>query len=180
MSRIGKLPITIPEKVTVNVSKSEIEVKGPKGTLTVPMRDEINVKIDGNECIVTRKAEDKASRSFHGLYRMLINNMVTGVSVGYKKVLIISGVGYRAEVKGNILHLNLGFSNPIEYYITPDVKITAETQTKLIIEGIDKQRVGQVAAEIRSLRAPEPYKGKGIKYETETIKRKVGKSGVKK
>lgn len=180
MSRVGKLPVTIPAGVTVNVTDAVIEVKGPKGTLSVPMRSEIEVKVEGTECTVTRKAEDKPSRSFHGLYRMLINNMIVGVSTGYKKVLIISGVGYRAEIKGNILFLNLGYSTQIEYMITPDVKITAETQTKLIVEGIDKQRVGQVAAEIRSLRAPEPYKGKGIKYETETIKRKVGKSGAKK
>lgn len=180
MSRIGKLPVSIPSGVTVTVNPSVIEVKGPKGTLSVPMKNEIEVKVEASQVLVTRKNDDKPSRSFHGLYRMLINNMIVGVSEGYKKVLIISGVGYRAEIKGNILLLNLGYSTQIEYMITPDVKITAETQTKLIIEGIDKQRVGQVAAEIRSLRAPEPYKGKGIKYETETIKRKAGKSGAKK
>lgn len=180
MSRIGKVPITIPSGVTVKVENGFINVKGPKGELNLKERAEVSLKIDKAEINVQRRDDEKASRAYHGLYRMLVNNMIVGVSSGYKKTLIINGVGFRAELKGQVLVLNLGYSNPIEYHIPSDIKITAETQTKLIIEGIDKQRVGQVASEIRSLRSPEPYKGKGVKYETETIRRKVGKSGAKK
>ena len=144
------------------------------------MRDEVVVEVKDNEVVVTRKNDEKASRSFHGLYRQLIANMIKGVSEGYSKVLLINGVGYRAEVKGSILTLNLGYSTPIEYMIPEGISIAADGPAKLTVSGINKARVGQVAAEIRSLRGPEPYKGKGIKYETETIRRKVGKSGGKK
>ena len=143
------------------------------------MRDEVVVEVKDNEVVVTRKNDEKASRSFHGLYRQLIANMIKGVSEGYSKVLLINGVGYRAEVKGSILTLNLGYSTPIEYMIPEGISIAADGPAKLTVSGINKARVGQVAAEIRSLRGPEPYKGKGIKYETETLRRTVGKSGGK-
>ncbi len=180
MSRIGKLPVEIPAGVTVTAVSGLITVKGPKGTLSLQTRDEVSVEVRNNEVYVTRKDDEKASRSYHGLYRQLIHNMVVGVSKGYSKVLMINGVGYRAEVKANILYLNLGYSTPIEYMIPQGIAITADGPSKITISGIDKEKVGQVAAEIRSLRGPEPYKGKGIKYETENIRRKVGKSGGKK
>ena len=180
MSRVGKLPVAIPAGVTVSIADGVVTVKGSKGTLTQALRDEVVVEVKGNEVVVTRKNDEKASRSFHGLYRQLIANMIKGVSEGYSKVLLINGVGYRAEVKGAILTLNLGYSTPIEYMIPEGISIAADGPAKLTVSGINKARVGQVAAEIRSLRGPEPYKGKGIKYETETIRRKVGKSGGKK
>lgn len=180
MSRIGKLPVEIPAGVTVTAVSGLITVKGPKGTLSLQTRDEVSVEVRNNEVYVTRKDDEKASRSYHGLYRQLIHNMIVGVSKGYSKVLMINGVGYRAEVKANILYLNLGYSTPIEYMIPQGIAITADGPSKITISGIDKEKVGQVAAEIRSLRGPEPYKGKGIKYETENIRRKVGKSGGKK
>ena len=180
MSRVGKLPVAIPAGVTVSIADGVVTVKGSKGTLTQALRDEVVVEVKDNEVVVTRKNEEKASRSFHGLYRQLIANMIKGVSEGYSKVLLINGVGYRAEVKGSILTLNLGYSTPIEYMIPEGISIAADGPAKLTVSGINKARVGQVAAEIRSLRGPEPYKGKGIKYETETIRRKVGKSGGKK
>ena len=180
MSRVGKLPVAIPAGVTVSIADGVVTVKGSKGTLTQALRDEVVVEVKHNEVVVTRKNDEKASRSFHGLYRQLIANMIKGVSEGYSKVLLINGVGYRAEVKGSILTLNLGYSTPIEYMIPEGISIAADGPAKLTVSGINKARVGQVAAEIRSLRGPEPYKGKGIKYETETIRRKVGKSGGKK
>lgn len=180
MSRVGKLPVAIPSGVTVTVVENLITVKGAKGTLTIPAREEVTVEVKGNEVVVTRKDDEKLSRSYHGLYRQLIHNMIEGVSKGYSKVLLINGVGYRAEVKKDILFLNLGYSTPIEYMIPEGITIVADGPAKLTISGISKEKVGQVAAEIRSLRGPEPYKGKGIKYETENIRRKVGKSGGKK
>ncbi len=180
MSRIGKLPVQIPEKVTVEVNGQLVSVKGPKGELSLETRPEVKVEVSGNEVLVTRYNDEKASRGYHGLYRQLINNMVIGVSQGYQKVLLINGVGYRAEVSGSIITLTLGYSTQIEYMVPEGITVTAEGPAKLIISGIDKIKVGKVAAEIRSLREPEPYKGKGIKYEDETIRRKVGKSGGKK
>ena len=171
MSRIGKLPVQIPEKVEVKVDNGLVSVKGPKGELQLQTRPEVSVEIQNNEILVTRKNDEKLSRSYHGLYRQLIQNMVTGVSAGFQKVLLINGVGYRAELKDKILTLNLGYSTPIEYIIPEGISITADGPAKLTISGISK---------IRSLRGPEPYKGKGIKYEDETIRRKVGKSGGKK
>ena len=176
MSRVGKLPVAIPAGVSVSIADNIVTVKGSKGTLTQALRDEVVVEVKDNEVVVTRKNDEKTSRSFHGLYRQLIANMIKGVSEGYSKVLLINGVGYRAEVKGSILTLNLGYSTPIEYMIPEGISIVADGPAKLTVSGINKVRVGQVAAEIRSLRGPEPYKGKGIKYETETIRRKVGKS----
>ncbi|MCK4542340.1 MAG: 50S ribosomal protein L6 [Spirochaetales bacterium] len=179
MSRIGKLPVEIPQGVKVDVKDYQITVEGPKGKLTQDYKPGVDITVKDNLAIVTRKNDSKEARSFHGLYRNLIQNMVTGVSKGFTKSLIINGVGYRAEVKGNMIALNLGYSNQIEYEIIPDLTITCEGNNKVVISGIDKQKVGQAAAEIRSLRPPEPYKGKGIRYEDETIRRKIGKSGVK-
>ncbi len=179
MSRVGKLPINIPNGVKVEVKDSFVKVEGPKGTIEQEFLSAVTIKVEDNLVVVERRDDSKDSRSFHGLYRQLVQNMVTGVSNGFQKVLLVSGVGYRAEVKDNILHLNLGYSNPIEYVIPEEVTITVEGQNKVFVNGIDKQRVGQVSSEIRSLRPPEPYKGKGIKYEDERIKRKIGKSGVK-
>ncbi len=180
MSRIGKLPVQIPEKVTVTVNNGHVAVTGPKGSLELQTRPEVTVEVKDNEVVVTRRDDEKESRSYHGLYRQLIRNMITGVTSGFQKVLLINGVGYRAEVKDNILTLNLGYSMPIEYIIPEGISIAADGPAKLTISGISKEKVGKCAAEIRSLRGPEPYKGKGIKYEDETIRRKVGKSGGKK
>ncbi len=180
MSRIGKLPVQIPEKVSVSVDNGLVSVKGPKGELSLQVRPDVTVEINGNEVLVTRHNDEKLSKSYHGLYRQLINNMIIGVSEGFKKVLLINGVGYRAEVKDNIVTFNLGYSTPIEYVVPEGIKVEAEGPAKLTVSGIDKAKVGKAAAEIRSLRKPEPYKGKGIKYEDETIRRKVGKSGGKK
>ncbi len=180
MSRIGKLPVQIPEKVEVKVDNGLVTVKGPKGELQLQTKPEVTVAVQNNEVLVTRKNDEKLSKSYHGLYRQLIQNMITGVSAGFQKVLLINGVGYRAELKDNILTLNLGYSMPIEYIIPEGISIAADGPSKLTISGISKEKVGKCAAEIRSLRGPEPYKGKGIKYEDETIRRKVGKSGGKK
>ena len=179
MSRIGKLPVAIPAGVTVSVTDSLITVEGPKGTLTQATRPEVTVEVKDNEVFVTRHDDEMASRSCHGLYRQLIHNMIVGVSQGYTKVLVINGVGYRAELKDNVLTLALGYFTIIDYIIPEGISAKVDG-TKVAITGIDKAKVGQVCAEIRSLRGPEPYKGKGIKYETENIRRKVGKSGGKK
>jgi large subunit ribosomal protein L6 len=136
------------------------------------------MEVADNQVVVRRADDSQRAKSMHGLYRNLVNNMVTGVSAGFSKVLLINGVGYRAEVQGKILVLNLGYSNPVEYPIADDLSITCEGPTRITVEGIDKQRVGQVAAEIRSIRPPEPYKGKGVRYEDEHVRRKVGKAGV--
>ena len=180
MSRIGKLPVQIPEKVTVKVDNGHVSVTGPKGSLELQTRPEVAVEVKDNEVIVTRHNDEKESRGYHGLYRQLIRNMIQGVTTGFQKVLLINGVGYRAELKDNILTLNLGYSLPIEYVIPEGITITADGPAKLTVSGISKEKVGKCAAEVRSLRGPEPYKGKGIKYEDETIRRKVGKSGGKK
>ena len=179
MSRIGKLPVAIPAGVKVSVTDSLITVEGPKGTLTQATRPEVTVEVKDKEDYVTRHDDEMASRSCHGLYRQLIHNMIVGVSQGYTKVLVINGVGYRAELKDNVLTLALGYSTIIDYIIPEGISAKVDG-TKVAITGIDKAKVGQVCAEIRSLRGPEPYKGKGIKYETENIRRKVGKSGGKK
>ncbi len=180
MSRIGKLPIAVPQGVTVTVLDGVVTVKGPKGTLSQAVRPEITVDVRDNEVVVTRANDEKVVRGYHGLYRQLVNNMIVGVSQGYSKTLLINGVGFKAEAGKGFITLSLGYSTQIEFMIPQDVTITVEGANKLIVSGISKERVGQVAAEIRSLRGPEPYKGKGIKYETENIRRKVGKSGGKK
>lgn len=180
MSRIGRLPITIPAGVEVNVAEGNVvTVKGPKGTLerTVPV--EMDVKVENNEVVVTRPNDLKKMKSLHGLTRTLINNMVIGVTQGYEKVLEINGVGYRASKQGKTISFNLGFSHPVEMTDPEGIESVMDGQNKIIIKGIDKEKVGQYAAEIRDLRRPEPYKGKGIKYADEVIRRKVGKTGKK-
>jgi len=179
MSRIGKMPIAVPAGVTVEIAENNhVTVKGPKGTLERTLPAEMDIKLEGNEVIVTRPSDLKKMKSLHGLTRTLINNMVVGVNEGYTKTLEVNGVGYRASKAGNKLTLNLGYSHPVE--MEDPAGIESEVQdNKIIIKGIDKEKVGQYAAEIRDKRRPEPYKGKGIKYSDEVIRRKVGKTGKK-
>jgi large subunit ribosomal protein L6 len=165
--------------VKVEVKGNNVQVEGPKGTMNQDFSPDVSIKVEDNTVVVERNKETKQARSYHGLYRQLVQNMITGVSTGFSRALLITGVGYRAEVSEDRLILNIGFSNPIEYVIPEGITITTEGQNKVIVSGIDKQKVGQVSSEIRSLRLPEPYKGKGIKYEDERLRRKVGKSGVK-
>lgn len=179
MSRVGKLPVRIPDGVTVEVKGSTVTVKGPKGELSEGYQPEVTIVVGDGAVRVSRNNESKRAKSMHGLYRNLVNNMVKGVSAGWSKVLLINGVGYRAEVQGKILVLNLGYSNPVEYPIPDDLTITCDGPTKITVEGASKQKVGQTSAEIRSIRPPEPYKGKGVRYEDEYVRRKVGKAGVK-
>ena len=183
MSRIGKNPISIPSGVTVSVDKSLVKVKGPKGELTQKIDPDLEVKVEDGSVTVSRPTEQKRHRAMHGLYRTLINNMVVGVAEGYEKKMQVVGVGYKATSKGNMLELSLGFSHPI-VWILPE-EITVETESKrgepplITLKGIDKQLLGQVAAKIRALRPPEPYKGKGIRFLGEQIRRKAGKAGGK-
>lgn len=179
MSRVGKQPIQVPSGVTITVDNELITVNGPKGTLTQALVPGISLSQEGDIVTVKRADETKLVRSWHGLYRSLVNNMVVGVSQGFSKQLEINGVGYRAALQGDKLKLNLGFSHDVLFKIPEGVKIGVE-QNIVTISGIDKQQVGQVSAEIRSLRKPEPYKGKGIKYVGERILRKSGKSGKEK
>jgi len=179
MSRIGKIPVGIPTGVKLSIEGNLITVVGPRGTLKQEYRSEVEIDIQEKECIINRRNESKLARSMHGLYRQLIANMVTGVSRGFTKVLLINGVGYRAEISGDNLVLNLGYSNPIEYPIPEGIEIKVEGNTRLTVSGYDKQRVGQVCAEVRYFRPPEPYKGKGIRYENEHVRRKIGKSAIK-
>lgn len=180
MSRVGRLPIAIPADVTVTVTPDNVvTVKGPKGELVKTMHSDISIAVENNEVIVTRHSEQKEHRALHGLTRALINNMVIGVKEGYQKTLDLVGVGYRAQLQGKKLVMNLGYSHPVE--IEPIDGITFETPaaTKVVVKGIDKEKVGFAAADIRKWRLPEPYKGKGIKYENEVIRRKEGKTGKK-
>jgi large subunit ribosomal protein L6 len=179
MSRVGKQPVPVPSGVTVDVSDAVVTVKGPKGSLSQSYTPEVTVSVEDGSVVVKRIDDTKRAKSMHGLYRNLVNNMVTGVTQGFAKSLLINGVGYRAEVQGKILVLNLGYSNPVEYPIPDDLEITCDGPNKIVVTGIDKQRVGQASAEIRSVRPPEPYKGKGVRYEDEYVRRKVGKAGVK-
>jgi large subunit ribosomal protein L6 len=179
MSRIGKIPVKVPAGVKVSFQNEMMTVEGPKGKLTQKYHPVITFTPEGDVIVVTRANEEKQTKAFHGLYRNLLNNMVTGVSAGFTKVLIVNGVGFRAEVQGKLLTMNLGFSNDVFVGIPDDLKVEADATGKVTITGIDKQRVGQFASEVRKLRLPEPYKGKGIRYEDEIIRRKVGKSGVK-
>ncbi len=176
MSRIGKKPIEIPKGVKIKLDRSEVVVEGPKGTLTRGIPKEVELSVDNDNILVKRLSDNKRGRSFHGLVRTLIANMVTGVSGGFDKSLEISGVGYRAEVQNDILRLFIGFSDPVEYKISKDVSIKVVKNTNITISGIDKEFVGRVAAEIRDFKKPEPYKGKGIMYAGEKIRRKVGKA----
>ena len=178
MSRIGKQPIGIPDGVTVSVANGEIQAKGPKGSLRCSVPEGIAAKVEEGRLVFARPDDSKPSRARHGLARALANNMVVGVSTGFTKRLDIEGVGYRADVKGKVLNLLLGFSHPIAMDIPEGLSVSVEANTKLSIEGADKQMVGQFAADIRSLRPPEPYKGKGVRYEDEHIRRKVGKAGA--
>ena len=177
MSRIGRKPINIPAGVTVTNDAGVIEVKGPKGTLDLKYNPAMQVEVKGEEIIVTRPNDAKENRSLHGLTRSLISNMVTGVTDGYKKELKVNGVGYRAAKQGNKLILSLGYSHPVEMEDPEGVEAVVEDPTKITIKGIDREKVGQYAANIRFKRPPEPYKGKGIKYADEHILRKVGKTG---
>ena len=181
MSRIGKKPVEIPANVTVEISpENEVTVKGPKGTLTQKFHPDMILKVEGNAVIVDRPDEEHLHKSLHGLTRTLLHNMVEGVEKGYAKELDVNGVGYRAEKKGNQLVMRLGFSHEVFVDEIPGITIEVPNPNKIIIHGIDKQAVGQFAAEVRGKRPPEPYKGKGIKYTTEVIRRKVGKTGGKK
>jgi len=177
MSRIGKVPVDIPEGVKVAIEGSTVSVIGPKGSLQLDLRPEIDVSIEGDRVVVRKKGESRAARELYGLSRTLISNMVEGVSKGFEKKLEIVGVGYRAAVEGSTLNLALGYSHPIHYNLPGGISAKVENQTQVTISGIDKQLVGQVAAEIRAFRKPEPYKGKGVKYADEVIKRKAGKAG---
>lgn len=179
MSRIGKKLIEIPKGVNVSTEGQTVKVKGPKGELQQKIHSNISVEIKDNEITVTRPNDSKENKSLHGLTRALIQNMVTGVNSSYKKVLDIVGVGYRAEVKGKNLLINIGYSHPIFFAPPETITLETPTQTQIIIWGVDKQLVGQVAAKIRSFRQPEPYKGKGIKYADEHIRRKAGKTAGK-
>ncbi len=180
MSRIGRLPITIPAGVTVEIAENnKVTVKGPKGTLERELPTEMEIKLDGDTVVVTRPNDLKKMKSLHGLTRTLVNNMVVGVTEGYQKVLEVNGVGYRAAKSGKKLTLNLGYSHPVEMTDPEGVETVVEGQNKIVVKGIDKEKVGQYAAEIRDKRRPEPYKGKGIKYADEVIRRKVGKTGKK-
>ena len=179
MSKVGTLPVSIPAGVTVTVANGLISVKGPKGELKQSFHDEIEIKIEGSEVLLTTKNDAKQTNAYHGLYRSLINNMVKGVTDGFTKTLVITGVGYRAEVKGKELVMNLGYSSDYIAIIPDGLTVVATPDGKLTVTGIDKQLVGEFCSQIRKLRKPEPYKGKGIRYETEVIRRKVGKTGVK-
>jgi large subunit ribosomal protein L6 len=179
MSRIGKIPVKVPQGVKISFQDEIITVEGPKGKLTQKYHPVVTFEAKGDEIIVGRVNEEKQTVAYHGLYRNLLNNMVVGVSAGFSKVLIITGVGYRAEVQGKLLSMSLGYSNDILVGIPDGLSVTADTGGKVVVSGIDKQRVGEFASQIRKLRLPEPYKGKGIRYEDEQIRRKVGKSGVK-
>ena len=180
MSRIGKLPVAVPAGVTIDLKEGNLlTVKGPKGTLEQQFSDAMNITLEGDVITVTRPNDRKENRALHGLTRTLIFNMVTGVTEGYKKTLEINGVGYRAAKAGKQLNLTLGYSHPVEMIDPEGITTEVEGQNKIIVSGIDKQAVGQYAAVIRGKRAPEPYKGKGIKYSDEVIRRKAGKAGKK-
>ena len=180
MSRVGRHPIAIPAGVTVTIGEDNlVTVKGPKGTLTQSVNKNITVKQEGAEVLVTRPNDEKQNRAMHGLYRALIANMVTGVSEGFKKTLNLVGTGYRAEAKGSTLTINIGFSHPVVLEAPANIAFATPNQTTIEVSGIDKQQVGNIAADIRAIRKPEPYLGKGIKYADEVIRRKEGKTGKK-
>ncbi len=179
MSRIGRLPVKIPKGVKVTVEGSRVRIEGPKGKVAQECAPEVTVAVEGDQLVVTRADDSQKAKSLHGLYRNLLKNILIGLSDGFSKVLTISGVGYKAEVKGKSLVLSLGYSTPVEYPIPDGIAMEVEANTRVIVKGSDRQRVGQIASEIRSFRKTEPYKGKGIKYENEYVRRKVGKSGIK-
>ena len=179
MSRIGRKPVPVPNGVTVTVNGPAIMVKGPRGELSRKLHPDMQVKVENGTVTVERPSDEDRHRALHGLTRSLIANMVEGVTQGYKKQLEITGVGYKAEVKPFGLQLALGYSHPVEYRAPAGIKLTAPQPTAVVIEGADKEKVGQVAAEIRALRKPEPYKGKGVRYQGEQVRRKAGKAGGK-
>jgi large subunit ribosomal protein L6 len=178
MSRIGKIPVKVPQGVKVSFQDEAITVEGPKGKLTQKYHPVISFEAKDGEISVSRGNEEKQTKAFHGLYRNLLNNMVTGVSTGFSKTLVVTGVGYKADVQGKLLVMSLGYSNDIFVGIPDGITVAADG-SKVTVSGIDKQRVGEFASQVRKLRKPEPYKGKGIRYDNEQIRRKVGKSGVK-
>lgn len=180
MSRIGRMPVAIPAGVTVSVDDGKVTVKGPKGTLEQEIDRKITVTVEGTTATLTRSDDDKDTRAKHGLYRALLHNMVIGVTEGFKKSLVISGVGYKVSKQGNKIVLNVGYSHPVEFPETEGVKLECPTQTEIVVSGIDKVKVGQVAANIRTIREPEPYHGYGIRYKDEVIERKEGKTAGKK
>jgi large subunit ribosomal protein L6 len=179
MSRIGRKPVVVPKGVTLTLSGSSLSVKGPKGELSRIFHPEMTLEVKGEELLVTRPSDEPKHRALHGLTRSLVQNMVDGVSKGFIKTLEIQGVGYKAEPKPFGLQLALGFSHPVQYKAPAGIKFTVDNNTIVKIEGADKEMVGQVAAEIRSLRKPEPYKGKGVRYQGEQVRRKAGKTGAK-
>jgi large subunit ribosomal protein L6 len=177
MSRIGRMPIDVPAKVSVTIEERLVRVKGPKGELTQPIPEGVHVVQHDGHLVVERESEIKRHKALHGLMRTLINNMVMGVTTGFRKTLEITGVGYRATMAGQRLNLALGFSHPVDVVPPPGITFATEGQTRIIVSGIDKQQVGETAAQIRRLREPEPYKGKGIRYSGEVVRRKAGKAG---
>jgi large subunit ribosomal protein L6 len=177
MSRIGRMPVTVPSGVDVTISGREVTVKGPKGTLSLQVAEPIEVVQEDGVITVTRPSDEGEIRALHGLSRSLIANMVTGVTDGYRKTLEIVGVGYRVQARGKDLEFALGFSHPVPVNAPEGISFRVETPTRFIVEGIDKQQVGEIAAQIRKLRKPDPYKGKGVRYQGEQIRRKVGKAG---
>lgn len=178
MSRIGKQPIPVPAGVNVDIKGQQVMVKGPKGSLERGVHDEIEISLDNNQVLVNNRSESKKVNALRGLTRSLINNMVIGVSEGFKKIMIVEGVGYRANVAGSKLTLNVGYSNPVEFDLPKSVSAEIDGNNKITLESIDKELLGLTASKIRAVRKPEPYKGKGIRYEDETIVRKVGKAGA--
>ena len=177
MSRIGKKPVSIPKGVTVKVERGSLHVSAGKAEIRTPLPDGIAAKIEGNEVVLTRDQDTQSKRALHGLARALLANGVLGVTTGFTRELDIVGIGYRAQVAGNKLSLSLGFSHPVEYTIPEGIEIRVDKQTHLVVKGVDRQQVGQVAANLRGFRPPEPYKGKGVKYTEEVIRRKAGKVG---
>lgn len=178
MSRIGRKAVPLPKGTTVTIEKNEVIAKGPKGELRTPQVPGVNLDVSETEIQFTRDNDDKQTKAFHGMMRALVSNMVTGVSSGFERNLQIVGVGYRAQVQGKKLVLNLGYSNPVEFTMPEGIEIVTDGPTKITVKGIDRQKVGQVAAVIRGFRPPEPYKGKGVRYEGEHIIRKAGKAGA--
>jgi large subunit ribosomal protein L6 len=179
MSRIGNKPVVIPSNVTITVDGNTVKVKGPKGELSQSFRPEVSVTVKDGQVAIERSGDEKSVKALHGLTRALIANMVQGVTGGYKKTLEIVGVGYKAEKKGKTLVLNVGYSHPVQYPEPAGITLSTQSPTVVVIEGTDKQKVGQVAAELRDVRPPEPYKGKGIRYQGEQVRRKAGKAGAK-
>ncbi|GIW40102.1 MAG: 50S ribosomal protein L6 [Candidatus Binatia bacterium] len=178
MSRIGKKPIPLPEGVRVEIEGRRVRTTGPKGTLSLELRPEVSAELENGALVVRRLQETRQARALHGLFRQLLANMVTGVSRGFTRVLEIVGVGYRAELRGQALHLSLGYSHPVVYQLPQGVQASVDRQVVITLESADKQLLGQTAAEIRRLRPPEPYKGKGIRYKDEAVRRKAGKAAV--